>query len=238
MNGDMKLNPAKFASVAESTGTVPSSVPAPAASLVTAVAPSPSAGSIEVHSSPDSAEVYADDSFVGNTPATLKLSPGQHTIRVTLNGYKEWKREFMVQAGSDAHLAANLEKTSSPNAELAHGTDAPPTSNIPPITTVRNESPVTTVSLTSTQNSPGCIGVDVQNGPNGALVTSVTADGPGAEAGIKVGDVIQALDGRLVKDKNFENVVASLKPGTKITINYTRGAMAQETLLIVGKRTM
>jgi len=63
-----------------------------------------------VHSTPEGAEVYADGNFVGNAPATLKLTPGQHTIRVTQSGYKEWSREIGVQAGSEAHLMASLDK--------------------------------------------------------------------------------------------------------------------------------
>jgi serine protease DegQ len=66
----------------------------------------------------------------------------------------------------------------------------------------------------------------------------VTADGPGAEAGIRVGDIIQALDGRIIKDRNFESAVAALKPGSKIVVNYLRGALARETLVTVGKRAM
>jgi C-terminal processing protease CtpA/Prc len=39
------------------------------------------------------------------------------------------------------------------------------------------------------------------------LVTGVAADRPGAEAGMKVGDTIQAIDERIIKDKNFEDAV-------------------------------
>jgi S1-C subfamily serine protease len=50
----------------------------------------------------------------------------------------------------------------------------------------------------------GWIGVSAQNGTDGAVVTDVSPGGPGAEAGIKVGDVVQALDGRLIKDKDLK----------------------------------
>jgi hypothetical protein len=56
------------------------------------------------------AEVSLDGSFIGNTPATLKLKPGQHTVRVALDGYKDWSRDLTVQEGSDAHPQANLQK--------------------------------------------------------------------------------------------------------------------------------
>lgn len=77
-------------------------------SQVTAAQEAPE--SISVTSNPDGAEIYLDDSFVGNAPATLKLSPGKHTIRVKCAGYKEWIREITAQSGAEAHLAATLEK--------------------------------------------------------------------------------------------------------------------------------
>ena len=67
-------------------------------------------GTVSLSTIPDGADVYADDQFYGNSPATLKLKPGKHTIRVTLKGYKDWSREITAQAGSEAHLTATLEK--------------------------------------------------------------------------------------------------------------------------------
>lgn len=67
-------------------------------------------GAVAVASNPEGAEIYADDAFVGNAPATLKLKPGKHTIRVASTGYKDWSREITIQSGSDAHLTATLEK--------------------------------------------------------------------------------------------------------------------------------
>ena len=65
---------------------------------------------ISVSSNPDGADIYADDSFVGSAPATLKLSVGKHTIKVTMAGFKDWSREITALAGSEAHLTAALEK--------------------------------------------------------------------------------------------------------------------------------
>jgi hypothetical protein len=65
---------------------------------------------VQVTSAPDSAEVYVDTAFVGNAPATIKLSPGKHTVRLTLTGFKDWSREIAAQPGVDAHLNATLEK--------------------------------------------------------------------------------------------------------------------------------
>jgi hypothetical protein len=61
-------------------------------------------------STPAGADVNVDGAFVGNAPATLKLKPGKHTIRVTMNGYKDWSKDMTVLAGSQVNLAATMEK--------------------------------------------------------------------------------------------------------------------------------
>lgn len=67
-------------------------------------------GTVGVNTTPDGAEVYADNQFVGNAPATLKLKSGKHTVTVKMSGYKDWSRDLTVEPGSDAHLTATLEK--------------------------------------------------------------------------------------------------------------------------------
>jgi len=48
----------------------------------------------EIKSTPDGADISVDDAFVGNAPATLKLSAGKHTIKVTRAGFKDWSRDI------------------------------------------------------------------------------------------------------------------------------------------------
>jgi PEGA domain len=110
INGDMRLEASKFAAkpdAAASTSAQPSNDAAQSATPAPA-----STGSIAIQSTPDGAEVYADNAFIGNAPATLKLSAGQHTIRVSLAGYRDWSRDISVQGGSDAHLTATMQKPS------------------------------------------------------------------------------------------------------------------------------
>src|SRR5215467_10056322 len=68
--------------------------------------PNDDKGKILVTSVPDAADVFVDDSFVGNTPATLRLSPGKHTIKVSQAGYKAWTKELSVMASSEVNLKA------------------------------------------------------------------------------------------------------------------------------------
>jgi hypothetical protein len=62
-------------------------------------------------SNPDGAEINVDDSFAGKAPMTLKLKPGQHAIRMFMNGYQNWAQWIIFQAGPDVHITATLEKS-------------------------------------------------------------------------------------------------------------------------------
>ncbi len=72
--------------------------------------PSAESGTVRVTSNPQGADVRVDGAFFGNAPATLKLSPVKHTIRVSLAGYKDWSREVSVPAGSELELTAFLKR--------------------------------------------------------------------------------------------------------------------------------
>jgi len=101
-------SPAPTADKAEPT--VPASSTTSPSPSATTPAPAEAIGTVGITTNPDGAEVYVDGQFYGNSPATLKLKPGKHTVAVKMSGYKEWSRELSTDAGSDAHLAATLEK--------------------------------------------------------------------------------------------------------------------------------
>ena len=62
----------------------------------------------------------------------------------------------------------------------------------------------------------------------GAIVTSVTAGGPAAKAGIQRGDVITAVNNTPVNDPNsLRNTVASLAPGSNATVTVQRNGRDQ-----------
>jgi hypothetical protein len=68
-------------------------------------------GTVSLMTNPDGSDVYVDGQFYGNSPATLKLKPGKHTIAVKMTGYRDWARDISADSGSEAHLTAVLEKT-------------------------------------------------------------------------------------------------------------------------------
>jgi predicted metalloprotease with PDZ domain len=85
------------------------------------------------------------------------------------------------------------------------------------------------------ETPPGWIGVSTKPTGDGAVVTSVFSHGPAAQAGLQVGDVIQRLNGLIIRGPDFDESIANLKPGTKVVISYMRSAWAHETLVAVMK---
>jgi membrane-associated protease RseP (regulator of RpoE activity) len=61
-------------------------------------------------------------------------------------------------------------------------------------------------------------------GTTGALVREVVADGPAAQAGLKPGDVITAVNGQAVNDQNdLRTRVAAFQPNDEITLTVVKG---------------
>jgi hypothetical protein len=100
IQGDMHLKMANFAPVSEGAAVV--AVAGPAAGATAAMA------SLTVDSNVTGADITIDGNFVGNTPSTVSVVPGQHTISVKKKGYAEWSRSMNV-SGSAVHLSADLE---------------------------------------------------------------------------------------------------------------------------------
>jgi PEGA domain len=68
-------------------------------------------GSVTVTSTPDGAEIYVDDKFVGNAQATLKLAAGTHVIVLKSPGCADWQRSIDVLKDSSVALKVTLETT-------------------------------------------------------------------------------------------------------------------------------
>ncbi|MFC5676478.1 S1C family serine protease [Aeromicrobium endophyticum] len=69
----------------------------------------------------------------------------------------------------------------------------------------------------------------------GAQVKSLTADGAGAKAGLKEGDVITSVNGAVVPSS--EALVAAVRgfnPGEKVTVGYTRDGQKNKTEVTLG----
>jgi S1-C subfamily serine protease len=64
-------------------------------------------------------------------------------------------------------------------------------------------------------------------------VTSLTTGGPAAQAGLKTGDIITAVNGIPLKDEDFDAKIAAYKSGSKVRVGYVRDSWAVETTVTV-----
>jgi hypothetical protein len=79
--------------------------PAQAAPVASPAGP---VASLTVESNVRGADIEIDGAFVGNTPSTLSVTPGQHTISVKKKGYVDWSRTVSV-SGSGVRLSAEMD---------------------------------------------------------------------------------------------------------------------------------
>ncbi|ACL61273.1 Do family serine endopeptidase [Methylobacterium nodulans] len=69
----------------------------------------------------------------------------------------------------------------------------------------------------------------------GALVTSTQDGTPAAKAGLKSGDVVQAVNGEPVSDaRELSRRIAAMKPGTKVELSYLRGGKTDTATVELG----
>lgn len=92
---------------AESAEAAAAARPAAPAPQMVQVAES-NATKISVNSTPAGADITIDGNFVGNTPSTIEMPAGDHTITVSKNGFKDWERKLKT-SGGNVNLNAELE---------------------------------------------------------------------------------------------------------------------------------
>ena len=64
---------------------------------------------VEISSSPPGAEIEIDGSFVGSSPRSKALAPGEYKIKLTQKGYKDWERKIAVEAGEALKIVADMD---------------------------------------------------------------------------------------------------------------------------------
>ncbi len=94
VDGDMRLDMAKFGAAQEAGGTA---------------AATGAQTSISVDSTPSGADIEIDGNFVGSTPSTVPVTAGNHEISVKKRGFATWTRKMNINGGS-VHLNAELER--------------------------------------------------------------------------------------------------------------------------------
>ena len=65
---------------------------------------------VVVKSTPDGADVTVDGKYMGSTPSTVRLMPGDHVIVIEKSGFKTWQRTMSVNPGGIVTIDATLTK--------------------------------------------------------------------------------------------------------------------------------
>jgi len=95
--GNIPLTKAKFEE----------SVQAQATAVAASTADPPT--TVSISSIPASADVEVDGKFVGNTPSSVPMSAGEHTVRISKKGFKPWERKLTASGGT-TNVNAELEE--------------------------------------------------------------------------------------------------------------------------------
>src|SRR5882762_5721191 len=73
-------------------------------------AAAPGLSSVIIKSIPDGAEITVDDKFLGTTPSTVQLTPGEHKIVILKAGFRSWERTMTISPNGSVNLDVSLEK--------------------------------------------------------------------------------------------------------------------------------
>jgi membrane-associated protease RseP (regulator of RpoE activity) len=185
------------------------------------------ATAVAIKSVPDGAEIYLDGNFAGNTPSTLNVPYGEHSVTLRKAKFQNWVRE-MAFSGGTITLSAELVPDATPPASVPANKQ---------FTTADTAAFPAHSGNSSVKTPSGWIGISSNRAAGGGfLVSSFSQGSPASKAGLKIGDVITELNGvRVGDDEELESQIARYAPGSEIRIGYVRGSWAFKATVIVGR---
>ena len=98
ISGDTRLDQAKFQGPKTDSASM-------TAAIVSTT------GQLDIASTPPGADIEIDGKFVGNTPSSISVAPGDHEISIKKSGFTDWTRKMSVSSGHvniNAELAAEV----------------------------------------------------------------------------------------------------------------------------------
>jgi hypothetical protein len=107
---------ASQSAVTATTKATPSPSPTPVnipSNAPATVNPAPAISVLDVSSTPTAADIEVDGAFVGNTPASVEISPGDHTLTITKRGFVPWERKIKAMPGH-VSISPELQAAESP----------------------------------------------------------------------------------------------------------------------------
>jgi WD40 repeat protein/type II secretory pathway predicted ATPase ExeA len=101
---------------------------------------SPASPLLVIDEVPPGVQVFVDDQLTASTDSggqakISTLAPGQHRLRLTLNGYQDYEQNIDLVSGNTFRVAARLDPSKLASAvETAQGPNLPDTARTPPVT--------------------------------------------------------------------------------------------------------
>ncbi len=203
-------------SLAPRTSNTPTPTPRPN--------PPASPPTLLIDSSPGQTQVYVDDAPVGSTSQEGRLrltdlSPGQHSVRVTLQGYQDYQETIVLSAGGVTTVAATLQKLEVPAPQ-----PQPQPEPQPPAPSPEPQTPV----MPQPVAQPGYLGIlPVQQQPvgsRGVVISGTQPGGPAAQIGLKAYDTILAVNGQpTTTPQELRSTLATHSAGEVVQITWYNG---------------
>lgn len=80
----------------------------PQTAVASGVLTSKLSATLEISSTPPDADIELDGSFTGNTPSSVGVEAGEHTIKISKNGFNPWERKIKSSTGT-VRVSASLD---------------------------------------------------------------------------------------------------------------------------------
>jgi hypothetical protein len=173
-----------------------------------------------IEATPGGAQVYVDDEPVGTTSSSghLKLSnllPGEHGVRLSLPGHRDYETRVTLAAGETTPLAATLEA-----ARASSGANPPPAG----ASEAALPGPATPSMVGGNATLGALLAREAPPGRRGAYISDIAPGGPAEKAGLRVGDSILMIEDRAINSpQDALQAVTQFQPGTVVRITYSDG---------------
>jgi hypothetical protein len=182
----------------------------------------------EISSDPLGADIEIDGNFVGNTPSSMGIVAGEHTLRISKNGYKKWERTLISSTGK-IKIAAVLEPIPVDAGGTAHTS-----AEVAATSTIRDPAPPANSSEGMAEEAR--IGIWLTGNPtvkhDGIEISGVQPGGPADKIDIKPGDVIIAIDGHyLYTIDDLRAVLLRHERGARLAIRYRHDRLTYDNYL-------
>ena len=178
-----------------------------------------------IQAKPGGAQVYIDDEPKATTSPEGRvrfgqLPAGQHAVRLSHAGYRDFEQKVELTAGQTATVYATLEaatgQASGGLTEAAGSTEARPSQG-QSVPQKANREQAGIGLLVAPFQGP--------NGEKGAYVAGVAPRGPAERAGLRVGYVVMSIDGQpITSDEDLKEVVGAHRPGDTVRVAYSTSA--------------